>query len=74
MKLGTLDIDGIDTIEFFMSESQFEYWKYTHLTVDVVPGRGAGFSVESPTGKRFIIRSRMLNDAELEYFGLGRTA
>ena len=74
VKLGTLDIDGIEPIEFFMSESQFEYWKYTHLTGDVVPGRGAGFSVESPTGKRFLIRSRMLNDAELEYFGLGRTA
>lgn len=74
VKLGILEIDGIEPIEFFMSESQFEYWKYTHLTVDVVPGRGAGFSVESPTGKRFLIRSRMLNDAELEYFGLGRTA
>ena len=59
-----------DPIEFFMSESQFEYWKYTHLTIDVVPGRGAGFSVESPTGNRFIIRSRMLDDAELEAFGL----
>lgn len=71
--LGVLEVDGIDPIEFFMSESQFEYWKYTHLTVDVVPGRGAGFSVESPTGMRFIIRSRMLNEAELEYFGLGPT-
>lgn len=70
VNLGRLEIDGLDPIEFFMSESQFEYWKYTHLTVDVVPGRGAGFSVESPTGMRFIIRSRMLNDAELEYFGL----
>lgn len=74
VKLGILEVDGIEPIEFFMSESQFEYWKYTHLTVDVVPGRGAGFSVESPTGKRFIIRSRMLNEAELEYFGLGPTA
>jgi uncharacterized protein (DUF779 family) len=73
VKLGILEVDGIDPIEFFMSESQFEYWKYTHLTVDVVPGRGAGFSVESPTGKRFIIRSRMLTDAELEFFGLGPT-
>jgi uncharacterized protein len=35
-----------------------------------VPGRGAGFSVEGPTGKRFIIRSRMLIDAELVEFGL----
>ncbi|MEV8219792.1 DUF779 domain-containing protein [Microbacterium sp. NPDC077391] len=68
--LGRLEVDGLDPIEVFMSESQFEYWKYTHLTIDVVPGRGAGFSVEGPTGMRFLIRSRMLNDAELEYFGL----
>jgi len=47
-----------------------EYWKYTHLTIDVVPGRGAGFSVESPEGKRFLIRSRMLTDDELRAFGL----
>lgn len=70
VKLGDLDIGLDDDVEMFMSESQFEYWKYTHLTVDVVAGRGAGFSVESPTGMRFLIRSRMLNDAELRYFGL----
>ena len=70
VKLGDLDVPGLEPIEVFMSESQFEYWKYTHLTIDVVPGRGAGFSGEGPTGMRFLIRSRMLNDAELEYFGL----
>jgi uncharacterized protein (DUF779 family) len=70
VRLGELDVEGIDPIEVFMSESQFEYWKYTHLTIDAVPGRGAGFSVEGPTGMRFLTRSRMLNDAELEYFGL----
>jgi uncharacterized protein (DUF779 family) len=70
VRLGELDVAGLEPIEVFMSEAQFEYWKYTHLTIDVVPGRGAGFSVEGPTGMRFLIRSRMLNDAELEYFGL----
>ena len=53
-----------------MSVSQFEYWKYTHLTIDVVDGRGGGFSVEAPEGKRFLIRSRMLDDAELADLGL----
>lgn len=72
--LGTLEVTGLDPIEVFISEAQFEYWKYTHITIDVVPGRGAGFSVEGPTGKRFIIRSRMLNGAELEYFGLAPSA
>jgi len=30
------------------------------LTVDVVKGRGSGFSVEAPEGVRFLIRSRLL--------------
>lgn len=68
--LGALDVGLDDSVEIYMSESQFEYWKYTHLTVDVVPGRGAGFSVEGPTGMRFLIRSRMLDSAELEGLGL----
>lgn len=63
---GTLHIDGVDPIDMWMSAPQFEYWKHTHLTVDVVPGRGAGFSLEAPTGNRFIIRSRLLTDAEFE--------
>ncbi len=72
--LGNLDVGLADSVEVYMSQSQFEYWKYTHLTIDVVPGRGAGFSVEGPTGMRFLIRSRMLNEAELAYFGLATPA
>jgi uncharacterized protein (DUF779 family) len=64
--LESLKIDGVDEpITFWMSSSQFQLWKHTHLTVDVVPGRGAGFSLEAPEGVRFLIRSRMLTDAEL---------
>jgi uncharacterized protein (DUF779 family) len=48
-----------------MSKAQFEYWRHTHLTIDVVPGRGAGFSLEAPLGVRFLLRSRLLTDAEL---------
>ena len=51
-----------------MWRSQFEYWRHTHLTIDVVPGRGAGFSLEAPTGQRFLIRSRLLTEAELAAF------
>ncbi|GAB2497090.1 DUF779 domain-containing protein [Promicromonospora xylanilytica] len=54
------------TVPVWMSRNQFEYWKHTHLTIDVVPGRGAGFSVEAPEGVRFLIRSRMFTDAEWE--------
>ncbi|MBS1857253.1 MAG: DUF779 domain-containing protein [Acidobacteria bacterium] len=49
---------------FYMSRSQFEYWKHTQLTVDVVPGRGGMFSLEGPEGLRFLIRSRLFTDAE----------
>jgi uncharacterized protein (DUF779 family) len=72
--LETLHVDGLDPIEFYMSASQYEYWKYTHLTIDIVPGRGSGFSVEAPEGKRFLIRSRMLTEDELDHFGLTQKA
>ena len=65
VKLGDLMVAGIqEPIGFWMSASQFEYWKHTHLTVDVVDGRGSGFSVESPEGQRFLIRSRLFTDEE----------
>jgi uncharacterized protein (DUF779 family) len=49
---------------FYMSEAQFEYWKHTHLTIDVVPGRGGMFSLEGPEGLRFLTRSRLFTDEE----------
>ncbi|QIP84674.1 DUF779 domain-containing protein [Streptomyces sp. Tu 2975] len=52
-------------IPFWMSADQYAYWRHTHLTVDVVPGRGSGFSLEAPEGVRFLLRSRLLTDAEL---------
>jgi uncharacterized protein (DUF779 family) len=57
--LGTI----VDT-PFYISGPQFEYWQHTHLTVDVVKGRGSGFSVEAPEGVRFLIRSRVFTDDE----------
>ncbi len=63
--LGKLKVADIqEPIGFWMSASQFEYWKHTHLTVDVVDGRGGGFSLESPEGKRFLIRSRLFTAEE----------
>ncbi|MGI5155183.1 DUF779 domain-containing protein [Microbispora sp. CA-102843] len=63
--LASLTVEGVDEpVTFWMSTSQFERWRHTHLTVDVVPGRGSGFSLEAPEGVRFLIRSRLLTDAE----------
>jgi uncharacterized protein (DUF779 family) len=53
-----------------MSKEQFAYWRHTHLTIDLVPGRGAGFSLEGPTGFRFLIRSRLLTEDELAQLDL----
>ena len=69
--LADLVVEGTPApIGFWMSVSQYEYWKHTHLTVDVVKGRGSGFSVEAPEGVRFLIRSRLLTGAELSAFGI----
>ena len=61
--LGDLDT-GSGGTPFYMSGPQYAYWKHTHLTVDVVVGRGGGFSVEAPEGVRFLIRSRLFTDEE----------
>ena len=68
--LGELEVGLPEAIGVWMAKGQFAYWSHTHLTIDVVPGRGAGFSVESPTGKRFIIRSRLFTEEESA--GLGQ--
>lgn len=49
---------------FYMSPEQFEYYRNCHTTVDVVPGRGASFSLEIPLGVRFLIRSRLFTEDE----------
>jgi uncharacterized protein (DUF779 family) len=49
----------------FIGAAQFEYWAHTQLTIDVVPGRGGGFSLEAPEGVRFLTRSRVFTDDEV---------
>ncbi len=68
-KIGYSDVGlgHIQGIEFWMSKDQFEYWQHTELTLDVVDGRGASFSLEIPTGKRFLIRSRMYTEEEMKF-------
>ena len=57
-------------INFYMNQDQFEYWKHTHLTIDVTQGRGSSFSLEIPLGLRFIIHSRLLTKEEIEFFNI----
>jgi uncharacterized protein len=60
-----LSEDDKQGVPFYMSKSQFEYWKHTQLILDVVPGRGGMFSLENGEGVRFLIRSRVFTDAEI---------
>ncbi|MEV6162443.1 DUF779 domain-containing protein [Streptomyces sp. NPDC052052] len=60
--LASLDVDGVaEPVPFWMSRSQYERWAHTRLIVDVVEGRGSGFSLEAPEGVRFLIRSRIVD-------------
>ena len=65
-KLGQSDVclGEIADCEFWMSKDQQEYWQYTQLTIDIVPGRGSSFSLEIPMGLRFITQSRLFTDEE----------
>lgn len=68
-KIGSSDVGlgYVDGFEFWMSKDQFEYWQHTQLTLDVVNGRGASFSLEIPTGKRFLIRSTLFTQDEMKH-------
>jgi len=70
-RIGSRDVflGMVEDTPFYMGAAQFEYWKHTRLVLDVVPGRGAGFSLESPLGVRFLIRSEILTTEEIEVLG-----
>ena len=61
---GDVLLGEIGGAPFYISASQFEYWKHTQLNIDVVPGRGGMFSLENGEGVRFLVRSRIYSDAE----------
>ncbi|WP_099023674.1 DUF779 domain-containing protein [Mycolicibacterium palauense] len=63
--LGLLDV-GDAGVPVWISGPQFEAWKHTQLVIDLVPGRGSGFSLEAPDGVRFLSRGRAFTDAENE--------
>ncbi len=66
-KVGERDVllGEIEGCPVYIGGQQFERWKHTQLVIDVVKGRGSGFSVEAPEGVRFLTRSRVFSDGEL---------
>jgi len=58
----------------YMDADQFEYWKHTQLTIDVVTGRGSGFSLDAPEGVRFLTRSRVFTDEEADTLASAESA
>ena len=68
-RVGTQDVllgHVAGDVPVWIGAAQFDYWRHTQITIDVVPGRGAGFSLEGPEGFRFLIRSRLFSDEETE--------
>jgi uncharacterized protein (DUF779 family) len=65
-RIGAQDVrlGEISGVPFYMGAAQFDYWAHTQLIIDVVPGRGSGFSLEAPEGVRFLTRSRVFSDEE----------
>ena len=67
LTIGAYDIHlgDIGGVPFYISASQYEYWKHTQLIIDVIEGTGGTFSLEGNTGKAFHTRSRLFTDDEI---------
>jgi uncharacterized protein (DUF779 family) len=65
-KLGQRDVHlgDVEGVPVYIGGQQFEAWSHTQLLIDVVPGRGGGFSLEAPLGVRFLTRSRVFDEQE----------
>lgn len=66
-RIGQSDVllGEIEGCPVYIGGQQYERWKHTQLVIDVVPGRGAGFSIEAPEGMRFLTRSRLFDSSEV---------
>jgi uncharacterized protein (DUF779 family) len=63
--LGEIELpELLPAVRVWIQGDQYELWKHTQLILDVVKGRGAGFSLEAPEGVRFLARSRVFDEAE----------
>ena len=68
LTIGPYDVKlgEVGGVPFFIGKLQYDYWKHTQLIIDVVPGRGGMFSLEGPEGVRFLTRSRLFTDDEVQ--------
>lgn len=66
LTIGAYDVllGHVGGVPFYISKSQYEYWKHTQLILDVIEGSGGTFSLEGNTGKAFHTRSRLFTDDE----------
>ncbi|MEY3954203.1 MAG: hypothetical protein RLZZ397_1083 [Pseudomonadota bacterium] len=66
LTIGAYDVllGHVGGVPFYISKSQYEYWKHTQLILDVIEGSGGTFSLEGNTGKAFHTRSRLFTDEE----------
>ncbi len=67
LRMNDVLIGSIDGCEFWVDRDLFEYWKYSHFTLDVLEGFGpGGFSLEPSLGKTFKIIYRLFTEEELK--------
>lgn len=60
-------IGHVGEAEFWVDRDLYEYWQYSHFTLDVLEGFGpGGFSLETPLGKTFKVHYRLFTDEELK--------
>ncbi len=66
LTIGPYDVKlgEVGGVPFYISKSQYDYWKHTQLILDVIEGSGGTFSLEGNTGKAFHTRSRLFTDEE----------
>jgi len=65
MVFNDVKLGELGGIPFYISASQYEYWKHTQIIIDVVDGgHGGTFSIEASEGKAFLADSRLFTDEE----------
>jgi len=62
-----IKLGEICNVEFYMAVDQFEYFKHSHITIDVREEKSAfgnSFSLEIDLGYQFFTKSRIFTDEE----------